>query len=96
MANDTVAAVERTTLRARALRVREVLTGVSRERGLLKWFQDLVEQRTGGRRPSPTTVHRWFLEPPLRTIWPPALRVLDELEKEAVEVLRQKMREMEQ
>ena len=84
----------RATLRARALRVREVLTGDGRERGLLKWFQDLVEERTG-KRPSATTAHRWFLEPPLRTIWPDALLVLDELEREAVEVLRKKMEEMQ-
>lgn len=87
------------TLRARALRAREILTGESRERGLLKWFQDEVEAFLGlkkGEGPSPTTIHRWFLVPPLRTMGPEYLAVLKDTERRArkVESLRKKIEEV--
>ena len=81
------------TLRARAIRAREVLTGETRERGLLKWLQDEVEHETG-KRPSPASVHRYLADPPKRVIPPEVLKVLDTLEAEARDALREKLKEM--
>jgi len=80
------------TLRARALRAREILTGESRDRGLLKWFQDEMEDRTGFRPVAPT-VFRWFHDPPKRDILASpegrqAVLVLEALETKAKKVAK--------
>ena len=80
---------QKRTLRSRLLEAREVLTGETKERGFLLWFQNEAENRTGT-RPSPTTAHRWLKDPPERKMQPWAMVVAEELVTEARAKLRER------